>query len=78
MTETVDLDDLGLLQRFGNERISLDGSYTKNDLAELIIEYSIPYYECHQCGWADHCPHVEWIDEEAGRARDIRCGVVSR
>lgn len=61
-----------ILDIYGAERIVLRGDYTRDRLAETMIENWVPYIECHKkCFRSDSCRYAPKIKNQ-----DIRCGVV--
>ncbi len=60
-----------ILDIYGVERIPLDGEYTTDRLAEVMIENWVPFIECHRkCCRADSC---KFAPKKKGE--DIRCEV---
>lgn len=52
-----------------------DGRYSLGELLALLVKGWLPYWECHKCGRFATCPHVERVETNPDRARDIQCGV---
>lgn len=63
------------------ERRELDSSYSVGELANLFIDFWVPYLECQKCGRHDYCkftkPHPYPEPRSVGRLAEIRCGVVT-
>lgn len=74
--QRMDLTHLEIFDISGVSHRSLKGTVSENELASLMIEEWIPYFECHKCGRYDYCkfrasPHPA----NPNRSEDIRCGV---
>ena len=75
--KTIDLSGFSTFDICGVNRISLNGEYTAESLAELLIENWIPYFECHKCGRWDYCKYAKPHKVNPNRSEDIKCGVVA-
>jgi hypothetical protein len=64
-----------LLDIYGASRRRLDGEYSAESLATLMVAEWLPYWECHKCGRFDYCKFVQRLPHNPNRARDIHCGV---
>lgn len=74
--QRMDITNLEIFDISGVSHRSLKGTFSENELALLMIEEWIPYFECHKCGRYDYCkfrasPHPA----NPNRSEDIRCGV---
>jgi hypothetical protein len=68
--------DHQLWDYMGVQRQQITGTFTRDTLVTHLTAEWVPFYECHKCGRADYCKHVEWIGTKRQRSRDIQCGVV--
>lgn len=59
-----------------HERVNLNGFYTSKTLSDLMIEYWIPYMECHKCGKSDYCKYALPHPYNSYKKQEIKCGVV--
>lgn len=66
---------LSIFDIYGVERIPLDGDYSMESLADLLVEQWIPYFECHKCGRWDYCKFARKHPANTARSIDIKCGV---
>lgn len=72
----MDLSGYYIFDIYGVERITLDGNYSADSLAEIFIDKWIPYLECHRCGRWDYCKYAQQHPANPERSIDIKCGVV--
>jgi len=66
----------GLYILDGNEKISLDGDYSKDILINKMIDNWVYYMECHKCGKSDYCKYTEPHNVNPHKKAEIQCGVV--
>jgi hypothetical protein len=73
----MNVSGLSIFDIYGVERIPLDGDYSMESLADLLVEQWIPYFECHKCGRWDYCKFAQKHPANPARSIDIRCGVAA-
>ena len=71
----MDFTGLSIFELDDITRRDLHGEYDDQQLASILIEAWIPYYECDKCGKVDFCKYMEPNPHRPGRAKDIKCGV---
>lgn len=71
----MDFSGLSIFEIDGITRHDLHGEYDEQQLASILIEGWIPYYECDKCGKVDFCKYTEPNPHRPGRTKDIKCGV---
>ena len=71
----MDFTRLSILEMDGITRSDLCGEYDDQELASILVEAWIPYYECDKCGKVDFCKYTEPHQYRPGRTREIKCGV---
>lgn len=71
----MDFTGLSILEIDGITRRELCEEYGDQQLASILIEAWIPYYECDKCGKVDFCKYTEPNPYRPGRKKDIKCGV---
>lgn len=71
----MDFTGLSIFEIDGITRRDLGGEYDDKQLASVLIEAWIPYYECDKCGKVDFCKYTEPHPHLPGKTRDIKCGV---
>jgi hypothetical protein len=74
---TYDFSGLTIPSPFGNDRISVGGELSSEEIGERLIEEWIPYLECHECGRHTYCRYAEPLPDSHGRYKEIRCGVAA-
>lgn len=71
----MDFTGLSIFEIDGSTRRDLHGDYDDQQLASILVEAWIPYYECDKCGKVDFCKYTEPNPYRPGRTKDIKCGV---
>jgi len=73
MKKVQDLSNLFIFSIRNN--ITLNDSYSKEEIIKLMIENWIAYFECHKCGKWDYCKYAQKHPVNPNRSIDIRCGI---
>lgn len=74
----VDVNGCTIFDMSGVERQPVTGTLAAEELAEILVESWIPYFECHGCGRWRSCPYVVRHQLNPHRALDIKCGVAAK
>jgi hypothetical protein len=71
----LNVENMQLLDSYGNGGIPLSGEISTDDLAEMMVENWIFYMECHKCGRSDYCKFARPHPVNPLKKLEIRCGV---
>ena len=74
---TVELKKITTLDVYGKKKLSIDGSFTAEELGELLVDNWVSYVECHQCPKVDTCKYPEPHSHNELKKAEIVCGVHS-
>jgi len=61
---------------YGVSRITLEGHFDAQGLADKFIKEWIPYFECEKCGRDSYCKYTQPDQYRPTRLADIKCGVI--
>lgn len=71
----LDFCSCSIFDIYGVERVPLNGEYSAEGLASIMIEHWIPYMECHECGKSSYCMYAIPHPQNEFKKQEIRCGV---
>lgn len=70
------MTNLTLLDKYGASRKTLEGGVTQKELASLMIDEWVSYFECHKCDKYNYCKFSASSDQDnSSRSIDKKCGV---